>query len=63
MLTIAQLILQLNRLVKEDKYRKEMYVSFGADIAPVAGGIIRKDSKGIAILNLAPIKLDKTGGF
>ena len=65
-MTINQLINALQRLVKEDGYRKGMSVVFSSeDGDPIAieGGIIQRGSNGLAGLVLAPIKLDKVGGF
>lgn len=63
-LTIAQLLERLEAFVAADEFRRDMLVTFGGDMFPVRGGIAatNKDT-GLAVLNLAPITLDKVGGF
>ena len=63
-MTINELIAQLQALVAEDAYRGDAAVTFGSDMEPVLGGIItRHRGTGFAVLNLAPTKLDRLGGF
>lgn len=61
-MTVGELIDRLHSLVAEDSYRLEMQVCFGEGLAPVEGGIVG-DRGGLAVLNLAPVKLDRVGGF
>lgn len=61
-MTIGELIERLQALVAEDEHRLEMRVFFGERMEPVAGGIVGNRG-GLAILNLAPVKLDRVGGF
>lgn len=61
-MTILQLSDALARLIETDPWRADMAVTFGPDFDPVEGGLIgRKD--GLAVLNLAPVRLDEIGGF
>lgn len=61
-MTIQQLIYTLTRLVEQDGFRADMAVTFGPGFEPVEGGLIgRKD--GLAVLNLAPVSLERVGGF
>ena len=63
-MTINELIRQLQALVAEDEFRGDAAVSFGSDMEPVLGGIItRHRGTGLVVLNLAPTKLDRVGGF
>lgn len=63
-LTLKTLIAKLTKLIAEDEYRADMRITFGEDMAPVCGGIITRNAKtGLTVLNLAPISLDKIGGF
>lgn len=63
-MTINELIKQLQALVADDEYRGEATVTYGSDNEPVEGGIMARDgSRGLIVLNLAPIKLDEVGGF
>jgi hypothetical protein len=60
--TIQHLIDSLAWLVEDDPWRADMSVTFGPDFTPAKDGLIgRKD--GLAVLNLAPARLDKVGGF
>ncbi len=61
-MTVNQLIDRLQALVAEDRYRVDMEVFFGEGMEPVEGGIVGNRA-GLAILNLAPVKLDRVGGF
>lgn len=63
-MTINELIRELQALVAEDEYRGDAAVTFGSDMEPVLGGIItRHQGTGLVVLNLAPTKLDRVGGF
>ena len=63
-MTINQLIQQLQALVREDEFRGDAVVTFGCDMEPILGGIItRNRGTGLVVLNLAPTKLDRVGGF
>ena len=63
-MTISELISQLQALVAEDEFRGDAAVTFGSDMEPVRGGIItRHRGTGLAVLNLAPTRLDRVGGF
>ena len=61
-MTVGELIDRLQSLVAEDSYRLEMQVCFGEGLEPVEGGIVG-NRDGLAVLNLAPVKLDRVGGF
>ena len=63
-MTINELIRELQALVQEDEFRGDAAVTFGSDMEPVLGGIItRHRGTGLVVLNLAPTKLDRVGGF
>lgn len=63
-MTVKDLITELQALVAKDEFRGEATVTYGSDNEPVSGGIMARDAKtGLAVLNLAPIKLDRVGGF
>ena len=63
-MTIDELISQLQALVADDEARGKAAVSFGPEMKPVAGGILtRHRISGQVILNLAPTRLDRVGGF
>jgi hypothetical protein len=63
-MTINELIRELQALVAEDEYRGDAAVTFGSDMEPVLGGIItRHRGTGLVVLNLAPTRLDRVGGF
>lgn len=63
-MTINELISQLQALVAEDEFRGDAVVTFGNDMEPVQGGIInRHRGTGLVVLNLAPTRLDRVGGF
>ena len=63
-MTIKELILQLQALVAEDQFRGDAAVTFGSDMEPVLGGVItRHRGTGLAVLSLAPTKLDRVGRF
>lgn len=61
-MTVNELIDRLQALVVEDGYRRDMEVFFGERMEPVEGGIVGNRG-GLAVLNLAPVKLDRVGGF
>ena len=61
-MTVKDLIDRLQALVAEDRYRADMEVFFGEGMEPVEGGIVGNRG-GLAVLNLAPVKLDRVGGF
>jgi hypothetical protein len=61
-MTIGQLIEQLNLIVAKDPYHRDMTVTFGPELEPVAGGLVGKHD-GLVMLNLAPVSLDQVGGF
>jgi hypothetical protein len=61
-MTVNELIDRLQGLVAEDCYRLDMEVYFGERMEPVEGGIVGNRS-GLAVLNLAPVRLDRVGGF
>ena len=63
-MTVNELIKQLQILVAEDEFRGDASVTFGSDMEPILGGIITKHrGTGLVVLNLAPTKLDRVGGF
>ena len=63
-MTVNQLIAALQALVAEDSYRGDASVTFGNAMEPVEGGIIaRRRDTGLVVLNLAPTRLDRVGGF
>ncbi len=63
-MTVNELIRQLRALVAKDEFRGDAAVTFGSDMEPVLGGIFTKHSgTGLVVLNLAPTKLDRVGGF
>jgi hypothetical protein len=63
-MTIKELRDQLDRLIAEDEYRADAQVTFGPETTPVLGGLMgRSETTGLAVLNLAPLKLDRIGGF
>jgi hypothetical protein len=63
-MTINELIVQLQALVAQDEFRGDAAVTFGSDMEPVLGGILtRHRGTDLAVLNLAPTKLDRVGGF
>jgi len=61
-MTVQQLIDRLQALVAEDRYRLDMQIVFGVRMEPVEGGILGNKG-GLAVLSLAPVKLDRVGGF
>ncbi|MBX3562634.1 MAG: hypothetical protein KF780_12590 [Sphingomonas sp.] len=61
-MTLGRLIERLQALVAEDEHRADMEVFFGERMDPVEGGIVGHRD-GLAILNLAPVRLDRVGGF
>ena len=61
-MTVKDLIDRLQGLVADDRYRLDMEVFFGERMEPVEGGIVGNRG-GLAVLNLAPVKLDRVGGF
>lgn len=63
-MTINELLVQLQALVADDQFRGDAAVTFGGDMEPVRGGIVTQHrGTGLAVLNLAPTKLDRFGGF
>jgi len=61
-MTIGNQIAVLSALVADDPRRADSPVTFGPAMEPVEGGIIgRRDGRDV--LNLAPVRLDKVGGF
>lgn len=63
-MTLNNLIEQLQALVAEDEFRGDAAVTFGPEMAPVLGGILtRHRETGLVVLNLAPTRLDRVGGF
>jgi len=60
---LRELRTALDRLVAEDNFRDDAEVYFGPNMEPVEGGKFGKGPGGLTVLNLAPIKLDKVGGF
>ena len=63
-MTVNQLIAALQALVADDVYRGDAAVTFGSAMDPVEGGIIaRHRGTGLVVLNLAPTRLDRVGGF
>ena len=63
-MTIDQLIRQLQALVAADEARGNAAVTFGPEMEPVAGGILtRHRVSRLVVLNLAPTRLDRVGGF
>ena len=63
-MTINELIRELQALVAEDEFRGDAAITFGSDMEPVLGGILtRHRGTGLVVLNLAPTKLDRVGGF
>lgn len=63
-MTIGELIDRLQAVVAEDEYRRDAAVTFGSDMERVEGGIVtRHRGSGLVVLNLAPTKLDRVGGF
>ena len=63
-MTVNELIRQLQTLVANDGFRGDAAVTFGSDMEPVLGGIFtRNRATGLVVLNLAPAKLDRVGGF
>jgi len=63
-MTVNQLIAALQELVAEDACRGDASVTFGNAMAPVEGGIVAKNrDTGLIVLNLAPTRLDRVGGF
>ena len=61
-MTVTELISRSQQVLAEDPYRADMQVSFGERMEPVEGGIVGQRSS-LAVLNLAPVKLDRVGGF
>jgi hypothetical protein len=63
-LTVGQLVDRLAAIVAADEFARDMRVTFGGDRFPVRGGIAGKNpDNGLVELNLAPVTLDKVGGF
>lgn len=63
-MTINELTRELQALVSDDEFRGDAAVTFGSDMEPVLGGILtRHRGTGLVVLNLAPTKLDRVGGF
>ena len=62
-MTINELIHELQILVAADEYCGDAAVTFGNEMEPVEGGIIAKGRGGPVVLNLAPARLDRVGGF
>ena len=62
-MTIEQLHRALTAMMKADEYTKDMQIRFGPEMHHVQGGIVARDTTGLAVLSLAPIKLDQVGGF
>lgn len=63
-MTIDDLIRELQALVAADKARGQAAVTFGPEMEAVAGGILtRHRVSGLVVLNLAPTRLDRVGGF
>ena len=61
-MTVKELIDRLQAQVAEGGSRVDMEVCFGERMEPVEGGIVGNRG-GLAVLNLAPVKLDRVGGF
>ncbi|MDQ1158914.1 hypothetical protein QE385_003241 [Sphingomonas sp. SORGH_AS 950] len=61
-MTIGQLLERLRMIVALNPRSADIPVTFGPECKPVEGGIIRQHQDG-ATLNLAPLALDKVGGF
>ncbi|MFN3727560.1 MAG: hypothetical protein ACK4SZ_14795 [Allosphingosinicella sp.] len=63
-MNVNELIQHLPALVADDEFRGDAAVTFGSDMESVLGGIlIRHRGTGVVVLNLAPTKLDRVGGF
>jgi hypothetical protein len=63
-MTVQELIDALTAQVEADPYRKDAAVTFGENREPVEGGLFgRNPEKQLVELNLAPLKLDRIGGF
>lgn len=63
-MTIKELQAALAALVAKDAYLADASVTYGQDFEPVEGGIIAKHNVSkLVVLNLAPLTLDKMGGF
>ena len=63
-MTINELIRELQALVSDDEFRGDAAVTFGSDMEPVLGGVLtRHRGTGLVVLNLAPTRLDRVGGF
>ena len=63
-MTIDELIKELQALVGADEARGKANVTFGSEMEPIAGGILtRHRVSGLVVLNLAPTRLDRVGGF
>ena len=61
-MTINNLIEGLQALVAEDEFRGDAEVTFGADMAPVLGGIFaRHRETGLVVFNLAPTMPERVG--
>jgi hypothetical protein len=61
-MTIGQLIERLQAVVARDPRNADLPVTFGGGMEPVEGGTIGRN-KGGMVLNLAPLPLDRVGGF
>lgn len=63
-MTVNDLIGHLQALVAGDAFRGEATITFGSDMEPVLGGILtRHRATGLVVVNLAPTRLDRVGGF
>ena len=63
-MTVEKLIEELEGLMEKDPYVAEAEVTFGRTMEPVSGGIMTRNLRtGLAVLNLAPVQLDRIGGF
>lgn len=61
-LTLGQLVDLLGGFLLSDPGMESLPVTFGPDALPVAGGVVFAKAQG-SYLNLAPMRLDRAGGF
>lgn len=61
-MTVSALIEALRALDAEEDCRGDMQICFGDRKEPDEGGIVGNRA-GLAVLNFAPLRLDRVGGF
>lgn len=62
-LTVSELADHLFGMMREDRAAGALPITFGPDATPVSGGIVKRGAETGRYLNLAPMPLNKVGGF